>query len=508
LLFLQGENLVKLSISLAARTVASGILISLLGIGFLGEMPCVQAAQRPADDGTAYDFQRHYKAGESDRYKAEFVVTTNGPDTGGKDRSIKYLIVYREGVKSLTPDGTVTTVIEYDQAIASFEGKSEDYTAKMPRITHVLDSRGRGRITLEGGNSPIAGVMVQMMATADQAVSGGVPEKPVKVGETWNLNSPDPNTKLSGLAGLESAENVNGAKTLKVNYRTDASTAEITTHAGATLLVDVLTGKMIKLAFRSEGQAGQVKTTVDIQYNHVDDPDAPVSVVRRTYRVGDVDHYQFNVVMTTNDPQTGGNDRVVRYTLLVRETVKDAAPDGTTTLVDETEKAGVSADNTEIDVTAMMPIVTQIRNAQGGFQLKAEGGDAQLVSLVMPMLTQIVRAQSDVIPSKALKVGGVWNFMNSAAEDVKMNGTVSLASIESLNGAKALVLKFVADMSGSGAPILRIRDEATVWMDAQTGKTLKMNSRSASSVGANKITVEVAYTLVGGKATVAEGNGK
>ncbi len=353
--------------------------------------------------------------------------------------------------------------------------------------------------------------MILMVAKADEAAVGGMPDKPVKVGDTWKLDAPDPRVKWSGTAGLESVESLNGAQTLKVNYRTDTSSADApvsSTHTGATMLIDVLTGKTIKLALRTNAQVGQNKTTVDIQYNHLDDPNAPVSVVRRVYRVGEMDHYQFDVVSTMNDPQAGGNDRIVKYTLLVRETVKAVAADGAATLVDEVEKAGLSFDNKDLDVTAMMPTVTQLRNAQGGFQIKTEGGDAQLSNLILPMLAQVVRAQSNSVPTKPLKVGGVWNFVSGAVEDTKTTGSISLLSQESLSGVKALKLKYLADLSGSGAGAARSHDEATVWADARTGKTLKMTSRTVSSTGEGKMTVEVVYSLVGDKANGTNGNGK
>jgi len=501
----------KLRISVAvraARMLTGGVLIALCGVGVVGGTPSVQAAQRPTVDGTAYDFQRHYKLGEVDRYKGEFVVTTNGPDTGGKDQSVKYTIVSRETTSSVDPDGTVVVIIEYEQAIVSAGGKSEDYTAKMPRIIHAIDSQGRGRITLEGGNDPLARVMVGIMATADEVAGSGTPKKPKKVGETWNLTSPDPNKKLSGTAGLDSVVDINGTKTLKVNYRTDASQGAISAHTGATVWVDVLTGKTIKVASRSDGMTDQGKTTVDLQYNHIDDPNAPISVPQRAYHVGDVDHYQYNVVMTTRDPQAGGNDRVVKYALLLKETVKEVAADGTVTLAEEAEKAVVSADNAELDVTAMMPTITQIRSTQGGFQFKVEGRDAQLMDLVMPMMMQVSRAQGDVIPSRAVKAGSVWRFTRSDSADTRTTGSGSLEAIESLNGVKALKLNGTSDMSGIGAQSTKRRDQATVWADAQTGKTLKMNSLTTSLTGEVKTTVDVAYTLVTDKTNASGGNGK
>jgi len=498
----------KLTISVtarAARVLTGGVLIAL---GVIGGTPSVQAAQRPAGDGTTYNLKRHYNLGEVDRYKGEFVVTTNGPDTGGKNRSVKYTIVSRETTSSVNPDGTRVVVIEYDQAMVSFEGKSEDYTVKMPRIIHAMDSQGRGRITLEGGNDPVAQVMVGMMATAEEAAGNGRPTKPKKVGETWKLISPDPNKQLSGMAGLDSLESINGTQTLKVNYRTDAAAGALNAHTGATIWVDIVTGKTIKVASRSDGMTDQGKTTVDCQYNHINDPEAPISVARYAYRMGDVDHYQYNVVTTTRDPQAGGNDRVIKYALLMKETVQEITADGTVMLAEEAEKVMVSADNTEIDVTAMMPAITLVRTAQGGFLFKVEGGDAQLMGVVMPMLAQVNRAQGDVIPSRAIQVSGRWNFTRSDSPDTKATGAAGLEAIESLNGVKALKLNCTSDLSGTGAQTTRRRDQATVWVDAQTGKTLKLNSLTTSVMGAVKTTVDVAYILLAEKANASGDKGK
>ena len=493
----------------AARTVVSGVLVALFGVGFTGGTSCIAAAQRATDEQTAYDFQRHYQAGEVDRYKAEIVLTTNSPQTGGHDQIIRYTMVVRETVKSLTPDNTLTLVVEYEQAIASSEGQTLDFTAKMPRVTQVRYRQGRDRITTEGGSDPNARMMLRMIAQVDQAALGGLPDKPVKVGETWKLIAPDPSVKWSGGAALVAVESLNGAKTLRVNYETDSSSAEAAvtrTHSGATLLVDVLTGKTIKLAFRTDAQVGQSKTTVDMQYNHIEPPAGPVSFVRRVYRVGEADHYQINVITTTNDPQTGGNDRIVKYALLIRETVKDVAPDGTTTLLDEVEKAGVSIDNRDVDLTATAPTVTQSRTVQGDFQIKVEGGDNQLANLILQVMAQICRTQNDVFSLKPIKPGGFWNFTRTDGADVKTMGTVALELAQGLNGAKALKLKYAANMSGTGATAARSHEDATVLLEARTGKTLTLNSRSTALTGGNKRIMDIAYSPVSDKAT-ARGNG-
>ena len=495
----------------ATRIVAGGLLVALFGSGYIGGTSDVGAAQRPAENGTTYDFQRHYQTGEIDRYKGEIVLTTNSPQTGGNDRVIHYTFVVRETVKSSAPDGSLTLVIEYEQAAASIDGENIDYTAKMPRITEVRDNQGRFRITTEGGKDPNARMMVQLIAKADEAAVAGMPGKPMKVGETWKLDAPNPNMKWSGLAGLESVESLNGARALKVNYRTDLSSADAsvaTTHTGATMLVDVLTGKTIKLALRTDAQVDRGKTTVDIQYNHVDDSGAPISIARRAYRVGDTDRYQLNVVATISDPQAGGNDHIIKYALLVRETVNNVAPDGTATLMVKIEKAGVSTGDMEADVTAMMPTVTEVRSAQGGFQIKSKGGDDRLGGVVLQMLAQVRRAQNDIVLSKPVRVLNSWKFTRTEENGLKTTVTAELASVEATNGAKTLKLKYTADMLGKGPADARRHDEAAVLLDAQTGKTIKIDSHSTSSLEGNKITMDIVYVVAANKGAAGDGSRK
>jgi len=404
------------------------------------------------------------------------------------------------------PDGAITLVMEFEQAVGSFDGQTLDVTAKMPRVTQTLDKQGRLHSKLEGGADPTAVVMLEMIDKAGEAQIAGLPPRPVKVGETWKLTPPDAlNSKAqwSGLATLASVESSGGDKTLKVNYGTDASIdgpAPTKVHSGATLLIDVLTGKTIKLASRTDAWVGQTKTTVDIQYNHIDDT---AYTIQRTYRAGDVNRYRIHMVSTTSDPQMGGKDHVVKNDMIVRETVKSVDPDGTVTILDEFECAGSSIDNMDVDLTESMPKVTQTRNSQGDLQVKVQGGDTRFTDPVLQMMLQIARGQ-DVIPTKPVKVGTSWRFTADAGTKDKTTGTVLLESVEGINGVKALKLKRVADTSG-GEAAAGIHEEITTLLDALTGKTLKLTSRSISSTGESKTTVDIAYGPAEDKAEAGSG---
>jgi hypothetical protein len=484
-----------------AWTVVGGFLVLLLCNGLVCGAPYACKAQRPADDETTYDFQRHYQAGDVDRYKTTILLTTNSPETGGKDRTIKYTFVVREAVQPIDADGTITMVVEFEQAVSSFDGTSVDMTAKMARSTQTLDRQGHVHVKTEGGNDQIARVMLQLMAKVGQMQSVPLPTRPVKVGEAWKLtpgDASDPNTAWSGAANLVAVEKNGDARMLQVNFGTDTSSEGATparTHTGATIFIDVQTGKTMKLASLTDVQAGQVKTTLDIQYNHIDDT---TYTVRRTYKMGEVDRYRLTLAMATIDPQSGKKNPIARYELLVRETVSEVAPDGAVTLVDEFERASLSADNSEGDITPMMPKVTQTRNANGSLQYKLEGGDARLANLIVQMIVQIARVQYDIMPPKPSRIGASWRFTSTDNGNSKTIRSVNLEAMESINGVKTLKLKRVSDTSGDDAAA-GTHDEVTAFVDVKTGKMIKMTSASTSSTGENKTTMGITYSAADDK---------
>lgn len=216
--------------------------------------------------------------------------------------------------------------------------------------------------------------------------------------------------------------------------------------------------------------------------------------VQRVYKAGDVDRYKISLRLVSNGPQTDGKDFVMSVNMLMKETIKAITPEGTVTTVDEFEQANSDINNQHFDMTTLMPKVTQSRDKAGHTDVKTEGGNPQVTPQGVKMAQTTSGFQAVFLPAKPVKVGDTWTADGSslaADPTAKAIFTVKLESVETLNGVTILHLKAVADITGGKIPDAKMRDEVTLLVDAKTGKSIKMLSKTDGTAGGGKITAEM-----------------
>jgi hypothetical protein len=254
----------------ASRTLSTALaLTAALGIGMslVGGVPA-HAGRRDEKDATAYTIKRVYKAGESDRYRLTTKMNIDSPQTGGAIDVLSTMVM-KEMTKEAGSDGASTSISEFESASITFSGNDLDITSMMPKVITTRDKNGKSDVKMEGGNEQITSqVGEQVKQFSISAAAAFIPARPVKVGETWDLDTASLSTKeqkVKGKVTLVSVETVKGAKIAKLKTVSDI-TGEMETklHSEATTLVDVATGKPVNVTTKTQGQTSGGKINIEM----------------------------------------------------------------------------------------------------------------------------------------------------------------------------------------------------------------------------------------------------
>jgi hypothetical protein len=213
---------------------------------------------------------------------------------------------------------------------------------------------------------------------------------------------------------------------------------------------------------------------------HADDM---VYTLQRTYAKGDVDHYKVKV--TWNSDGTGFlNAKRIIVALTLKEETKELMPDGCAVLYDTFEGGSADVDGKIIEVTTLLPVLTQTRDRQSHIlETKSEGGGATTGEMTAMYARQMIT----FYPSKPAKVGDVQEFSYEdvkAATPTKTKGKWTFAGVETLSGTQTAKIKVVTDMtmetqdppSGEKATITTHFDGSGN-MDLKTGKLVAMSGK-------------------------------
>lgn len=261
-----------------ARYLSVGLaLTAALGVGanFVGVAPA-HAERRDAQDTTAYTIKRVYKAGETDRYRLVTKMNIDSPQTGGPIDVISTMLM-KELTKEAKDDGTSTSVSEFESASVTFNGNDLDITTMMPKVITTRDKNGKSDVKMEGGNEQVTAQMGdQVKQFTISSASAFLPSKPVKVGETWDM---DPtggvkDAKVKGKVTLVSVDTVKGVKVAKFKTVSDVTGgADTKMHTEATTLIDVATGKPLNVTTKTEGAANGSKLNIEMTLKMLDPND-------------------------------------------------------------------------------------------------------------------------------------------------------------------------------------------------------------------------------------------
>lgn len=247
--------------SLLALTAALGVGVSVVGV------TTAQAVRRDAKDDTTYTFKRVYKAGETDRYRLSTKMNINNPQTGGP-MDIVTTMLLKDLTKEAKDDGASVSISEFESAAVTINGMDLDITTMMPKVITTRDKNGKSDVKMEGGNEQVTAQMGDQMKQYTNFGGASLPAKPVKVGDSWDVNAMDLGAKgqnVKGKVTLISVDTVKGVKVAKMKTVMDIADAKDTKmHSESTTLIDVATGKALNLTSKTDGDTPGGKMSIEI----------------------------------------------------------------------------------------------------------------------------------------------------------------------------------------------------------------------------------------------------
>jgi len=179
--------------------------------------------EKPADPDKTYDIKAKYSVGDLLKYQMNMnlnmaMTVPNGasPFPGGEmvmTSGLKYKTV---GIK---PDGTAVITIQTEGAKGTMMGQEMPVPATPP-ITMEVDSRGIGK--MRGMENVPGGQVLSQLMNMNKMPSMGLalPDHPVKIGESWDVEIPSPMGKIKMASTLLGVERLGGVETLRIKMIT------------------------------------------------------------------------------------------------------------------------------------------------------------------------------------------------------------------------------------------------------------------------------------------------
>lgn len=245
--------------SVLAFTVAFSGGVSLPGVA------TAQAAARDSKDDALYTIKRVYKALDADRYRVGLKMNIESPN-GAID--MLETMVMKESTKAAKDDGTATSIFDFESASVTVNGMDIDITSMLPKITTTRDKNGKSDVKVEGGSEQLTAQMGDQVKQYTNFGAGFIPAKPVKVGDSWDVNAADFGGKdqnVKGKVTLVSVDTVKGVKVAKLKSVMDITSGTDTKmHSESTSLIDLATGKALSMTSKTDGDAGGGKISMEM----------------------------------------------------------------------------------------------------------------------------------------------------------------------------------------------------------------------------------------------------
>lgn len=251
--------------------VLCALMLASALIGGPGMLPRVQAQAIKSEDATEYTIHKPtYKKGDLDRYKMSVNMLLNA---GANENEIDLSFRLKQATKEAKDDGSFTLVQEFEEAKVTSQGREQDITSSLPKITMLKDKDGKFTTKVEGGSDQM-GQITNMLGNLGKSQEAFYPTKPVKIGDKWKISFDGPGTeeiksKVTGEATLVKTETIGGIKTfaIKVLSNTDVTGAESVKGTSEQVMnVDIETGKVVRLTANSsiEAQSATVKMKMEM----------------------------------------------------------------------------------------------------------------------------------------------------------------------------------------------------------------------------------------------------
>ena len=229
------------------------------GTSTSGTVDAPDAVSIPAD---GIEFNIVAKEGDTMTYHAKMSMQGKGPAQGGMPSEFNVDADMKQTVTvTKVEDGNITTETSFsdvkvtgtEMLVNLMKGSFENQKSKV-----TMDSKGR--------------IVEQEGAIDSNAMGGGTmyfPDKKVKVGDTWERNTPIPggSGNIKAVYKFEATEKVDGVDAAKISIT--PSTPDDTSTGSFTYWVDIKTGMAIKATGEMVSEQGEGKMTMKMEMNRV-----------------------------------------------------------------------------------------------------------------------------------------------------------------------------------------------------------------------------------------------
>jgi hypothetical protein len=207
----------------------------------------------------AFTIKRIFVKGETNlaRLSSELQVAQDEkkPD---KLTNVKLGLILRETTLDIKEDGAMVIRMDFPKGAADLGTGDIDIRGLLPIVTKTFDKSGRVvKEERDNANGPF-GSPDRLVALA---ALGFYPEKPVKIGESWDIEVDDPDKKDTrrkiGKATLVGIETLKGMETFKIKWVIDIERTENgkekKSHIEAEANIDRKSGRNVRVKGKASG---------------------------------------------------------------------------------------------------------------------------------------------------------------------------------------------------------------------------------------------------------------
>jgi hypothetical protein len=247
------------------KIVLFATLVLLSGVVLVGRSAFATHLQ----EDKSYTIKRIYTKGEVKYFKLGATLVMGD---AGKDMQYKIGLYIKDATKQVKEDGGAVVRMEFPKGTADIGmGNLEIPAGFIPSLLMTLD-KDNHVVRVEKEGEGIGGISPEKMIAL--AMVGFYPQKPVKVGDSWDIEIEDPDNKGKvkkvGTATLRGIEKQKGVDTFKVTWKAEMvrkeGNKERKAHVDAVANVDMKSGRTVLLKGKTEGELEQNIKKADVTF--------------------------------------------------------------------------------------------------------------------------------------------------------------------------------------------------------------------------------------------------
>lgn len=223
-------------------------------------------------------------------------------------------------------------------------------------------------------------------------------------------------------------------------------------------------------------------------------------VIKRLPKPGVVDKYKIKLVQKMTGADLNNGELNVVFRLALKETAKSVSRNGLVHYLEEYTSAEGEVNGAAMDIQSKTPKVSLSVDQTGHVEASNQGGEEPVASQFGDLVKLLIETRSAAAPQSAVKIGETWKLDVAAPgpdTTLKVSLTLTLDGIETIGASKAYRIKSISDSLGSAKGDSRMRSEGLIYIDVDSGKTVKMTTKGTGTVTGNAVTTEMTFELTG-----------